>query len=90
MQVFHQPVKRFRIKIANVRDSSKSAEKRATLDVARDHRGWYKVRAAFAITRDNRGVTKRDDVFNSCIDNASYDFDYTGERSPNPFGREIK
>jgi hypothetical protein len=46
MQVFHQPVKRNDRKFARRSNVCEIAVRRATLDVARDSRGWYKVRAA--------------------------------------------
>jgi hypothetical protein len=46
MQFFHHRVKRIGGKIAWSSNVCETAEKRATLDVACDSRGWYKVRAA--------------------------------------------
>jgi len=69
MQFFHQSVKRFGGKKPIRGGFGKDAERRATLDVARDGGGWYKVRAAVAfvdIGRSDRGVTKRVGVSNSC------------------------
>jgi hypothetical protein len=56
MQFFHQAVKRNGSKKRFATDSLKIAERRTTLDVARDDRGWYKVRAAIDLLRRVRLV----------------------------------
>jgi len=61
MQFFHQRVKRNGRKIARSSIDSETAGKRATLDVAPDSWGWYKVRAAIDLQHNgcaDRGVTK--------------------------------
>jgi len=50
MQFFHQSVKRSGSKKPINGGFGKNAERRATLGVARDGGGWYKVRAAVALS----------------------------------------
>jgi hypothetical protein len=94
LQVFCGQVKRFRPRIRFPAESSKTPQKRATLEVACADGGWYKVRAAMGlscISLCDRGVSKRITFNRADVKNSlRHDFDYPGERSPKLQVREIE
>jgi hypothetical protein len=92
MQFFHHAVKQPELKIASLSVGCETAEKRATLDVARDSRGWYKVRAAIDLQQNccgGRGVTKprlRNKISKL---NTLRMISITQASARHPFGREL-